>query len=150
MLLYGWKLLIVSLLSKFAGLRPYCSTDITGLIFHVTLQDHMIAGLCGFMEGSSSLSSLYIPTLPSISLHGRQRYCGRGYIIVLVFPVISQNHVTKGLSVIMDKRLGYHEAGSPSWSPSMGYRHYSSDNIMILVVHIMIWPCDINCRRNSR
>ena len=110
-LLYGWKLLIVSLHSKFAGLRPYCSTDITGLIFHVTLQDHMIAGPCGFMEGSSSL---HIPTLPSISLHGSQRYCGRGYIIVLVFPVISQNHVTKGLSVIMDKRLGYHEAGSPS------------------------------------
>ena len=61
----GWKLLIVSYhLAKLVDHRPGCSRDITDLIFHVTLQDHVIKELCEFMEGSSSL---HIPTLPSLA-----------------------------------------------------------------------------------
>ena len=56
-----WKLLLLSHhLAKFGDHRPCCSRDITDLLFHVTLQDDVIKGLCEFMVGSSKL---YIPTL---------------------------------------------------------------------------------------
>ena len=38
----------------------------TYLIFQVTLQDHMIKGSCGFMEGSSSLCVTTQPSLKEI------------------------------------------------------------------------------------
>ena len=41
--------------TKFGGHRPFGSTDITDLIFQVTLHYHMSKGPCNFMEGSSSL-----------------------------------------------------------------------------------------------
>ena len=50
-------------LVKFGDHRPSGSRDITGLVFHVTLQDHVIRGPCDFMDRSSSL---YIPTLLSL------------------------------------------------------------------------------------
>ena len=50
-------------LIKFGDHRPSGSRDITDLVFHVTLQDHVIKGPCDFMDRSSSL---YIPTLPSL------------------------------------------------------------------------------------
>ena len=50
-------------LRKFSGHRLCCRSDITYLVFHVILQDHVIKGLCKFMEGNSSM---YIPTLPSL------------------------------------------------------------------------------------
>ena len=59
--------IVVVEITKFVGDRPYCSRDITDLIFHVTLHDHAIKGLCELMEGSSSL---YIPTLPSLVARG--------------------------------------------------------------------------------
>ena len=54
-------------LAKFCGLRPCSSRDITGLIFHVTLQDHMAIELCDFMKGSSSL---HISTMSSLVVAG--------------------------------------------------------------------------------
>ena len=57
--LYSWKLLIVShLLTKFGGHRPCGSRGIIDLIFHVTLQDHVIKRPCDFRKGSSSLDIL--------------------------------------------------------------------------------------------
>ena len=53
---------IMSLI-QFLFFNSCCSRDIIDLIFHVTLEDHVIKGLCEVMEGSSSL---YIPTLPSL------------------------------------------------------------------------------------
>ena len=50
-------------LAKFGGHCPLGSRDITDLIFHVTLQDHVIKEPCDFMGGSSSL---YIPNQPSL------------------------------------------------------------------------------------
>lgn len=52
--------------SKFGGHRP-CRVDMTDLIFYVILQDHVIEGLCDFVEGSSSL---YILTLSSLVVRG--------------------------------------------------------------------------------
>ena len=49
-------------------------------IFHMTLQDHVIKGPCDF--------TVY-PTLPLLIV----RHCGSGCIMILVFHVISQNHV---------------------------------------------------------
>ena len=72
-------------LAKFDGHRLCCSRDITGLILHVTLQDHVINGLYEFMEGSFSL---YISTLPNL--------VATGIVLVdmiLVCHVISQDHV---------------------------------------------------------
>ena len=40
-------------LAKFGGHCPLGSRDITDLIFHVTLQDHVIKEPCDFMGGSS-------------------------------------------------------------------------------------------------
>ena len=53
----------VTILSSFNGHRSCDSRDITDLIFHVTLQDHLIKRGRDFMEGSSSL---YIPTLSTL------------------------------------------------------------------------------------
>ena len=47
-------------LSKFADHCPFGSRDIIDLIFHATLQDHVIKEPCDFMGGRSSL---YIPNL---------------------------------------------------------------------------------------
>ena len=50
-------------ITKLNGHRPCISRDITYLICHVNLQDHMIKGSCDFIEGSSSL---YVTTLPGL------------------------------------------------------------------------------------
>ena len=49
--------------AKFSGHRPCSSRDTAAKIFYVTLQDHVIKGSGGFMEGNSSL---YIPVLPKL------------------------------------------------------------------------------------
>ena len=72
-------------LAKFGGHRLSYSRDITGLILHVTLQDHVIKSLYEFMEGSFSL---YISTLPNL--------VAAGIVLVdmiLVCHVISQDRV---------------------------------------------------------
>ena len=48
---------------QFGCQRTCDSRDITDLIFHVTMQDRVIKGLCDFMEGDSSF---YIYTLSSL------------------------------------------------------------------------------------
>ena len=53
----------------------------------MTLQEHVIKGLCEFIKGNSSL---YIPTLPKFGSH---KHCGSGYIMILVCHVILQDHV---------------------------------------------------------
>ena len=50
-------------LAKFGGHSPCYSRDIIDPVFHVTLQEHVIKGLCEFLKQSSLL---YIPTLPSL------------------------------------------------------------------------------------
>ena len=50
-------------LAKFGGRRLCGSTDITDLIFQVTLQDHTIKGS---RKVKQTASSLYIPALPSL------------------------------------------------------------------------------------
>ena len=52
---------------EFGDYRFCCSRDITGLIFHLILREHVIKGLCEFMEGSFTLS---ITTLPSLMATG--------------------------------------------------------------------------------
>ena len=64
-------LLITHHFAKVDGYRACGSRDITYLIFHVTLQDHVIKGSCDFMEGSSSL---YATTARS----GGYKQCGGG------------------------------------------------------------------------
>ena len=66
--LYKWNILTVSyLLAKFNGHRPCGSRDIRELIFHMTLQDHVIKEPSDFMEGSSSLCA---PILLSLVVMG--------------------------------------------------------------------------------
>ena len=94
-------------LAKFGGHRHCCSRDITGLMLHVTLQNHVIKGLYEFMEGSFSL---YISTLPNLVAtgtvlvdmilgHTPAKFCGHRHHgsgdIFLVCHVISQDLVTK-------------------------------------------------------
>ena len=54
-------------LAKFGGHRLCCRRYTTDLIFDVTFSDHVIKGLCEFMEGSSSL---YKPKLSSLLATG--------------------------------------------------------------------------------
>ena len=49
--------------AKFGDHRSCVSRDITNLIIHVTLQEHIIKGPCDFVKGSSSV---HISTLPSL------------------------------------------------------------------------------------
>ena len=56
-------LIVTYHLAKFNGHILFCSEDITNLVWHVTLQDHLIKGSCDFMKGSPSL---YVTILPSL------------------------------------------------------------------------------------
>ena len=49
--------------AKFSGHRPCSSRDTAAKRFCVTLQDHVVKGSGGFLEGNSSL---YIPALPKL------------------------------------------------------------------------------------
>ena len=72
MWLYRWKLLLVTHHpAKFNGQRSWGSKDITYLICHVILQDHVIKIFCDFIEESYSL---FMATLP-ILLLWQWRYC---------------------------------------------------------------------------
>ena len=83
-----WKEVSISNhLAKFGGLRPCGSKDIADLVFHVTLQNHMINEPCDFMGGSSSL---YIPILPSLVAIS---IVDVDIFIILVCHVISQYRV---------------------------------------------------------
>lgn len=62
------KLLILSNhFARFGGHRPRCSRNITDLIFHVILQNHVIKELCEVMEQSHPL---HIPTLSRLVATG--------------------------------------------------------------------------------
>ena len=83
----GLKLLTVSHhLAKSGSYRPCCRIDIRELIFHVTLREHVIKGLCEFMKGSSSL---HIPTLPSLVA------TGSGYTMDVWFASVTWSCKTK-------------------------------------------------------
>ena len=83
----GLKLLTVSHhLAKFGSYRPCCRIDIRELIFHMTLREHAIKGLCEFMKGSSSL---HIPTLPSLAA------TGSGYTMDIWFSFVTWSCKTK-------------------------------------------------------
>ena len=73
-------------LTKFGSHRTCCSRDTRELIFHVTLEDHLIKGFHDLMEESSSLS---IPTLPRLIAIG---IVVVAYMKILVSHVISQDH----------------------------------------------------------
>ena len=49
--------------TTFSGHRPCCKRHIADLLFHATLQNHVINRPCGFMKARSSF---YIPSLPSL------------------------------------------------------------------------------------
>ena len=55
-------------LAKFGDHRHCCSRDIADLMFHVTLQDHVIKLLCDFIERNTSL---YITSLPNLVAIGK-------------------------------------------------------------------------------
>ena len=79
----------------FNGQRPCSSRDITYLICHVTLQDHVIKGSCDFMEGSSSLYVTTMLCLVAINI-----------VVVEIFSiynVTSRDHVFKGSCDYMDR-----------------------------------------------
>ena len=92
----GKFLIITHLYATFNGHKPFVSRDIRCLIFYVTLQDHVIIGLCDFMEESYSS---YIPTPATFRSH---RHCYREYRMILVCHVISQDEVIKGSCDFMD------------------------------------------------
>ena len=60
------------------------SKDIKDLIFHVTLQDHLIKGL-----HERKLLIVY----PHPARFGSHRHCSNGYIMILAYHVISQDNV---------------------------------------------------------
>ena len=80
--LYGWLLIVRHNPAKFGSHTSYGSRDKTDLIFHLTLQGHLIKGSYDFMKVSSSL---YVPNPVKFS---RYRHCGNGYITILVCNVI--------------------------------------------------------------
>ena len=66
---YGRKFSIVSHFpAKFGGLRNCCIGDLTVLVFHVILKDHVIKWLCDFMEGDLSLHVTTLPSLVAMSI----------------------------------------------------------------------------------
>ena len=70
--------------------HSYCGTEnITYLICHVILQDHMIKRFSDFMEGSSSLNVKTLPGLMAIDIVLAE--------IFLFYDMISRDHVFKGL-----------------------------------------------------
>ena len=81
------KLLTVSHHSaKFCGLTSCGNSDTSDTaakIVYVTLQDHIIKESGDFMKGKPSL---YVPTLPKL-------HCVTGYVIVLVYHMILQDHM---------------------------------------------------------
>ena len=84
------KLLIVSHhLSKYGVHRSCCNRDITDLIFHVTLQYHVIKVLCEFADGNSLLCASTLTRLLAIG------------IVVLILMIILPCHVTLQDHVIL-------------------------------------------------
>ena len=67
--LYRWKPLILSRhLAIFACHRTCGSRDTTNLNFRLIMQNHVIKGLCDFMEGNSLLSISNMPRLVPIGI----------------------------------------------------------------------------------
>ena len=81
--------------TKVSGHKHSGSRDIIIFVCHVTLQDHVIRGLCNFMVRSPSKTS-YHPT--KFCSH---RHCNSADVMVLVCHVMSQDHVIKGSCVFM-------------------------------------------------
>ena len=76
-------------LAKFGGHR-YCSSRDMFLVCDVTLQNQMIEAINDFMVRSSSR---YVIILPKFGDH---RQFGRGDIRLLLYHVISKDHVIEG------------------------------------------------------
>ena len=94
--------------------RPCGCREITDLIIHVALQDHVVKGPSDIMKGSSSLG---IPTVQSLVVH-----CEGGYIIVLVCHIRSCN---------------FTDRSRPKYHPTKFFRHKQrgGGDIKFLIFH---------------
>ena len=66
--------------AMFIGQRPCGSRDITDLICHVKLQDHLIKGSYDFMEGSSLLYVTIMPSFVTVAIVVVVEICCNGLV----------------------------------------------------------------------
>ena len=87
-------------LVKFNDIMSCGSRDMTYLIYHVTLQDHVIKGSSDFMEKSSSWSVTTLSGLVAIDVDVV-------VIVILIYLVASRDHIFKGLCNFVGGSISY-------------------------------------------
>ena len=116
---------IIWYIASFGSHRDCNSGVITLLVFHVTLQDHVIKGSCIFMCRKLPKVSQY----PAKS--GNHKHCGSRSVMDLFFHVISQQHLIKKVML-----LNWWEPVMESYNLAklVSRKHCCSGYIKILVI----------------